>query len=350
MVTKTEVLRIIKALGYPIVFLCNLFGVSRQTLYNYIDYYCEGSQVPSPMSDFFDLICKEGVTKYDVNDFLLSLCRKDIRFRNGSEISKDVFKFMILHEYPGNILTNKVNNKNVLAPFYIDMTHAVRSARSAVGNYSLQAAFSNFGAIGVPDTEEYRVTIHNLRLQELYRTYFDLMFLSSYIRSSSMLRSRLYGIHEILDYIDYEMLCIEYIFSNMNEVDSDDLYNLLDEVNRDTFDVTEKISMYMVAILISEPNASDDSVYLFAKAYRAVSDIDAANAAHDSADNIFENHKSHDFAVFGPFKDEDEAESAVAHIRNLWKDEFDSASTPIGDAKVWLNQMKEKKSLKWGGL
>lgn len=346
---KADVLRILKDLGYPIILLCSIFGISRQSFYNYIDYYCDSSPVPQRVKEFFDLVTTEGITKNDVNEFLLKLCKWDTRTRNYKSISDDLLKFFVLHENPGDVLTNRTPTKNVDPPYFIDMSRSVRDARIAVTNYSTQAAFSKFGSIGIPTSDQYRVSIHNLRLQQLYTTYFDLMFLSTYIRTSTMLRSGLDDIVSILDYIDYEMDCIEYIFRNLDEVDSDELYDLLDAVNRDSFDVSRKSSFFMVTVLVADGD-SPEEVYPFVKVCRATDNFDASYAGQDYASKICNGSTQLDFAVFGPFSDQDEATSALFHIKSLWKDDFDDVKPPFEEAQKWLNEMKDKKSLKWSGL
>ena len=350
MITKVDVLRIIKALGYPIVFLCDLFGVSRQSFYNYIDNYCQGAALPKKLLDFFDLITTADVSKKDVNRYLLSMCNRDIRFGNDVvPVPNELFKFLGLLDLKEDALV--VNKTPVISDkcVFTDLDNTVRDAKVGVLKYSNQVAFSNFGFVGIPNPDEFRITLNNKKLAELYRTYFHLMFISTYIRSSGSLSSGLNDISTILDYVDYEMSCIEYVFKNMDEVDSEELPVLLGEVNRDTFDVTRKVYWFAVVIIIHDFEDDNSPVGLFSQCLRAVDSDDAEITILDRAEKLVEN-KDFDHVVFGPYKDEDVASSAMDHLFHCWKDESDNIGSSMDAAREWLNGMTRKKSMQGSEL
>ena len=349
MTTKTDVLRIIKALGYPIVFLCQFFGVSRQSFYNYIDYYCQGSLLPSKLFDFFTVITTDDVSKRDVNEYLLGLCNKDVRFGDKSgPVPQELLKFVGVYDVKEDAIV--VNKTPVISDefVYTDLADTVRNARVGTSKYASQVAFSNSGFVGIPNSDEFRIILGSKKLSELYRTYFHLMFISTYIRSSGMLRSSLYDISSILDYLDYEMQCIEYVFKNMDEVDSDELTELLGEVNRDTFDVTRKVHWFIVAIVFKDPD-DGSSVELYRRCLRAVDVDDAEITELDRAKDSINNKLYHD-VVFGPYKDQNIALSAMDHLVHSWRDESDNIGSSLTAASDWLNGMARKKSMQWSDL
>ena len=350
MATKTDVLRIIKDLGYPIVFLCQLFGVSRQSFYNYIDYYCQGSQLPKKLSDFFTLITTDDVSKRDVNEYLLSLCNRDVRFgEKAASIPQELLKFHGVYDLKEGCLI--VNKTPVISDrfIYTDLADTVRDARAGALRYADQVVFSNSGFVGIPNPDEFRIVRGGRKLTDLYRTYFHLMFISTYIRSSGMLSSGLHDISSILDYVDYEMQCIEYVFKNLDETDSDELSVLLGEVNRDTFDVTRKVYWFIVAIVYKDAD-NDSPVELYSKCLRAVDVDDAVVAVLESADRIIVDKKFYNYVVFGPYKDEFVALTAKDHLTYSWKDESDSIGPSMTAASDWLNGMAHKKSMQWSDL
>lgn len=358
LMTRDDLIALFKGFGYTIIALCNILGISRPTLKKYFDSYCDDNaeSIPAKVLNLLNLATKEGTTAQDIDEYFGSLPLLDFRFPNNPRyLPQSVFKFLSLYDVKNNAWTNKVAISKEVPLYSLNIEEVIRQARISMINYGRQVGFSRFGATGIPTPEDYEIQFPSRIIAELYRQYFDLLFLSSYFRSSSLSHSKLADVNNVRNAIDYALLCIEYVFEHIETPDDDhEVMSIFKEVNRDTFDVTRKKKWFVVPRLLSNivdgyPN-NDGVLYL--PVVRAVSVDDAVNASDELFRDGFDDMIHEDSAVFGPFDDEMEAQKVRDFLDLSWQDAFgDYQYNPdIVEAKKWLDDQRSKKVLKYGGL
>ena len=352
MTKRSDVLRKCRDLGYPTNMLCGILGTSRSTLVRYLDVYCEGrpEAIPKKISGLADLVLKEGTSSADVEDYLGSIPLIDIRFNDTKKLLPScLFKHVALYDIKNRALTNKVILPDTSTYLSINMENVLLESRLKSYEYSMEAAFTRFGALGIPPLDTYRLKFPNERLERLYYEYFYLLYLSAFVRSSRLGSSELEGVREVLDMIDYDLECIEYIFKDIRTPDDDsEIDQLVSEVNRESFDVSLKKRWYVVVVMASGPKGQSlDEAIFMANCYRAVSLDDAYNAARDQYAVGYEGFTSHDVSIFGPFNDVDGADEACNYLRMEWRMFKEDEKPTVDQALSWLEVQKKKKSLKW---
>ena len=346
-----------------------VFGISRPTMYRYIDWYLteNSSKIPQVVREFFDYASTPNITKNDLSEYLanVSLPQVDSSYkfnpklflRNTSPLNPEcVFENLNLLGYGKTLADGTKVEDNGSVCFIPSVVKGLSfiDARALIDANVKQYIVDNIargGPFRYSDLDHAFVAdLNPEEFADYHNEYIDLYaYLTLVFHLLSDPKIQNCGINkicELKDKVSECLLMLQYLLDHVSDYYNSDLLDeYLKELNRPTFDVRLPKKWYIVVSVFS-PNhhRSSESKDLYLEMVEAVSSEDAKSVSGmSSIPGVVRSTK-----LFGPFETSEDANKIVNYLEMDWNLHMCSPENMHKDwqsAVSWLQELSSSSYL-----